>query len=525
MSGYRDGKGKHHEGPPRVASLTEKATKFRQKAGLPHIRNKLGSENIKSYIKSPLPTGAKTTKDLDRDPTSAEVNAARVKNKGQHANRRRKSTREKEEHETIGKRPVHPGSEGPVQSAQLHCAPVDAPITDPPQSIPNVSLSSVDQEYKGSRGVKRILDKASLEAESADIPKPKRRMKNVAAKNSEVHERRIQRKRKDRNIVSQQPQILRMDSTAFAIESSTPEPIPLEGGATVARQLTSSASPHGTLKASGYPETFAVQSHPPFTTYNDASSISFPSHYNALESFDLPQQASSTYEKAWLANPSQTLSSSMANPNWENHVLGYKQQLSDYAQTPYGGMYPDMEDGRISCPWTQENIPLDSSPYTYNSVYRPSGSAAQYKPGTDGFLDTTRYEPGHFNSAYNNGQHTQGVFWHSPQSTSPPLALECTLHSVPSNQLRTGLLKESMQNSEGEYCPNEPLANQGLFDENALHLFGNVVQASDQLTTGTFTAGDFSNPSSSPVVHDYESFSGHQAFDSQGHHSRQMFST
>ncbi|KAL6720525.1 hypothetical protein ACLMJK_002449 [Lecanora helva] len=95
-SSYTDSKGKKQDAPPRIFTLSERATKFREKAALPAINKRLGSELLKDYTMQRLPVGARDIRSLGRDRTAEEVKEMKSLNKGQHPHKRKKAKRENE---------------------------------------------------------------------------------------------------------------------------------------------------------------------------------------------------------------------------------------------------------------------------------------------------------------------------------------------------------------------------------------------------------------------------------------------
>ncbi|KAK4694553.1 hypothetical protein P7C71_g3046, partial [Lecanoromycetidae sp. Uapishka_2] len=85
-----------YTGPPRILTLRERATKFREKAGCLAWTKRDGSGCINDFILSLLPAGATTTRSLGRDLTAQEMVLRKAGNKGKYSNRRRKAKRDAE---------------------------------------------------------------------------------------------------------------------------------------------------------------------------------------------------------------------------------------------------------------------------------------------------------------------------------------------------------------------------------------------------------------------------------------------
>lgn len=83
-------------GPPRLLSIRERQTKFREKSGCLTWAPKGESDTIDKYIMSLLPDGATTTRVLGQDLTKQQMKMRKAKNAGRFGNRRRKSTRDAE---------------------------------------------------------------------------------------------------------------------------------------------------------------------------------------------------------------------------------------------------------------------------------------------------------------------------------------------------------------------------------------------------------------------------------------------
>ena len=101
-TGFRDPKGKFHDGPIRIFTLNERATKFRKKAHLPAFNERLGSKEIKRQIMIDLDKvdddnqdaeAPKSTRILKRDRTTAEMEQMSETTKIFCPNKRRKSKR------------------------------------------------------------------------------------------------------------------------------------------------------------------------------------------------------------------------------------------------------------------------------------------------------------------------------------------------------------------------------------------------------------------------------------------------
>lgn len=101
---YLDSRNKLHAGPPRIASLVERATKFREKACCVSWNPKEGSQEIRNYILAKLTAGAaaaNTTVSITADLTVTEIKALKAANKGNYPNRRLKAKRVKEVEDQI----------------------------------------------------------------------------------------------------------------------------------------------------------------------------------------------------------------------------------------------------------------------------------------------------------------------------------------------------------------------------------------------------------------------------------------
>ncbi len=82
--------------PPRLNTLRERATKYREASGSLTWERRDGSDGIRSYILSLLPTGATSTRPLGRDLTKEQLAIRKAINAGKAPNRRRKTKREAE---------------------------------------------------------------------------------------------------------------------------------------------------------------------------------------------------------------------------------------------------------------------------------------------------------------------------------------------------------------------------------------------------------------------------------------------
>jgi len=94
---YTDDKGNAKLRAVRVFTLSERANKFREKAGLPSFVKRAGSDKILDHIKTTLPAGAETAKARGRDLSSEEIKQLKALGQGSRPNNRKKSKRQSEE--------------------------------------------------------------------------------------------------------------------------------------------------------------------------------------------------------------------------------------------------------------------------------------------------------------------------------------------------------------------------------------------------------------------------------------------
>lgn len=230
MSNYTDGKGKTHQGPPRIASLTEKATKFRRKAGLPSLKRKLGSDNITNYIKSLLPQGAETLEELKGDLDPEEVKASRAMNAGRYPNRRRKAKRE-EEARAKEENMNQLGDQEGHQSNEIDSALIPA-VTGGTSANAGLGAPLVNRKINKARGLKRGLSEVSPEAYSEDGPRPSKIQKCGTAAIGMINPpMRRSRKSRNTNTVFKQPQKAAKGRPPFSLEVNALQPGFQEDGA------------------------------------------------------------------------------------------------------------------------------------------------------------------------------------------------------------------------------------------------------------------------------------------------------
>lgn len=480
MSNYTDGNGKSHQGPPRIASLTEKATKFRRIAGLPSLKIKSGSDNINNYVKSLLPQGAETLEGLEGDLNPEEVKASRAMNAGKYPNRRRKEKREEEaraREEQTNQLGVHDGHQSAINLAILPAVTEDDPADA------NNRAPSVGGKGKEPRGLKRGLIAASPELYPEDRPNPSKRQKcETAAGELKVPTKRRSQESRYTNSISPQLQQAAQDPSQFSLGVNALQPafqrdaasfdqsyswsalaLNAEGMATpkigehsglieprpwrtarafdgnlyssLADDITANESKPGRVRDISHLENNLSESYTSYRTDQYTSYSNFPAYDTAVaESSGWTQTYNNTTRNSNTtagrrAAPDHLMASAYTNPSPARH------------QYTYEDTYWHSESTRSLGPSYCDGLPWNEHTYTVPTVHQPANLAHSATSET-GIPVTTAFTAAGYSSIYSRDQQYHNGSYHP--------AIDDTLDFSTPNRTESGILGTFIHVSDGD---------------------------------------------------------------------------
>jgi hypothetical protein len=152
--------------PPRLNTLRERATKYREASGSLTWERRDGSDGIRSYILSLLPTGATSTRPLGRDLTKEQLAFRKAINAGKTPNRRLKTKREAEARQAEAEKNEDKVAAGRVSKKQ----PGRAPRRQRPSNIGHNSRSGRDEDAEQGEEADREIKEDAAEDDLTITP-------------------------------------------------------------------------------------------------------------------------------------------------------------------------------------------------------------------------------------------------------------------------------------------------------------------------------------------------------------------